>query len=143
MREDNTIQVLCKSFALRIIKLYTYLKDNKQEYVLSKQVLRSGTSIGANARESINAQSDMDFINKLSIALKEANETQYWLELLYESNTPLTSFSGQFILAPLNVETADVKSSVDVVSDFKLDVIVSTSASSFIHFTDLIILIIA
>ena len=85
MREDNTIQVLCKSFALRIIKLYTYLKDNKQEYVLSKQVLRSGTSIGANARESINAQSDMDFINKLSIALKEANETQYWLELLYES----------------------------------------------------------
>ena len=85
MREDNTIQVLCKVFALRIIKLYTYLKDNKQEYVLSKQVLRSGTSIGANARESINAQSDMDFINKLSIALKEANETQYWLELLYES----------------------------------------------------------
>ena len=52
---------------------------------MSKQVLRSGTSIGANARESINAQSDMDFINKLSIALKEANETQYWLELLYES----------------------------------------------------------
>ena len=86
MREDNTIQVLCKSFALRIIKLYTYLKDNKQEYVLSKQVLRSGTSIGANARESINAQSTMDFINKLTIALKEANETQYWLELLYESD---------------------------------------------------------
>ena len=86
MREDNTIQVLCKSFALRIIKLYTYLKDNKQEYVLSKQVLRSGTSIGANARESINAQSTMDFINKLNIALKEANETQYWLELLYESD---------------------------------------------------------
>ena len=85
MRGDNTIQVLCKSFALRTIKLYTYLKNDKQEYVLSKQMLRSGTSIGANARESINAQSPMDFINKLSIALKEANETQYWLELLYES----------------------------------------------------------
>ena len=85
MREDNTIQVISKAFALRIIKLYTYLKDVKQEYVMSKQLLRSGTSIGANARESINAQSAMDFINKLSIALKEANETQYWLELLYES----------------------------------------------------------
>ena len=85
MREDNTIQVISKAFALRIIKLYTYLKDVKQEYVMSKQLLRSGTSIGANTRESINAQSAMDFINKLSIALKEANETQYWLELLYES----------------------------------------------------------
>ena len=85
MREDNTIQILCKAFALRIIKLYTFLKEEKQEYVLSKQVLRSGTSIGANARESINAQSTMDFISKLGIALKEANETQYWLELLYES----------------------------------------------------------
>jgi four helix bundle protein len=85
MREDNTIQILCKAFALRIIKLYTFLKEEKQEYVLSKQVLRSGTSIGANARESINAQSTMDFIHKLGIALKEANETQYWLELLYES----------------------------------------------------------
>jgi len=85
MREDNTIQILCKAFALRIIKLYTFLKEEKQEYVLSKQVLRSGTSIGANARESINAQSTMHFISKLGIALKEANETQYWLELLYES----------------------------------------------------------
>jgi four helix bundle protein len=84
-RQYNTIQILCKAFALRIIKLYTFLKEEKQEYVLSKQVLRSGTSIGANARESINAQSTMDFIHKLGIALKEANETQYWLELLYES----------------------------------------------------------
>ena len=86
MREDNTIQIICKEFALRIIKLYVYLKDNKQEYVLSKQVLRSGTSIGANARESINAQSSMDFINKLNIALKEANETQYWFEVMLKSS---------------------------------------------------------
>lgn len=86
MREDNTIQILSKSFALRIIKLYKYLQEDKHEYVMSKQVLRSGTSIGANVRESINAQSTMDFINKLNIALKEGNETQYWLELLHESD---------------------------------------------------------
>lgn len=74
-----------KAFALRIIKLFTYLKENKQEYILSHQILRSGTSIGANVRESKNAQNTLDFINKLSIALKEADETAYWLELLYES----------------------------------------------------------
>lgn len=85
MRKDNQIQVESKAFALRIIKLYKYLKDDKNVYVLSKQLLRSGTSIGANVRESVNAQSRMDFINKLSIALKETNETEYWLELLYES----------------------------------------------------------
>ena len=74
-----------KAFALRIIKLFTFLKEEKNEYVLSRQVLRSGTSVGANIRESRNAQSDLDFINKMSIALKEADETAYWLELLYES----------------------------------------------------------
>ena len=86
MRTDNQILNESKSFALRIIKLYTYLKEEKQIYVLSKQLLRCGTSIGANVRESINAQSRMDFINKLNIALKEANETEYWLELLHESD---------------------------------------------------------
>ena len=74
-----------KSFALRIIRFYSFLQKEKGEYVISKQLLRSGTSIGANARESNNAQSSADFINKLSIALKEADETAYWLELLYES----------------------------------------------------------
>ena len=86
MKADNQIQIESKAFAIRIIKLYKYLKENKQVYVLSKQVLRNGTSIGANVRESVNAQSRMDFINKLSIALKEANETEYWLELLHESD---------------------------------------------------------
>ena len=86
MRADNQILTDSKAFALRIIKLYKFLKDEKQVYVLSKQVLRSGTSIGANVRESVNAQSRMDFINKLNIALKEANETEYWLELLHESD---------------------------------------------------------
>ena len=86
MRADNQILKDSKAFAVRIIKLYKFLTDEKQVYVLSKQVLRSGTSIGANVRESVNAQSRMDFINKLNIALKEANETEYWLELLHESN---------------------------------------------------------
>jgi four helix bundle protein len=86
MKADNQILIESKAFAIRIIKLYKYLQENKQVYVLSKQVLRSGTSIGANVRESVNAQSRMDFINKLNIALKEANETEYWLELLHESD---------------------------------------------------------
>ena len=86
MRADNQILIDSKAFSLRIIKLYMFLKEEKQVYVLSKQVLRSGTSIGANVRESVNAQSRLDFINKLNIALKEANETEYWLELLHESN---------------------------------------------------------
>ena len=74
-----------KKFAIRIIHFYSFLQKEKGEYVMSKQLLRSGTSIGANARESNNAQSAADFVNKLSIALKEADETAYWLELLYES----------------------------------------------------------
>ena len=72
-------------FALRIVKLYQYLKEEKKEYVLSKQVLRSGTAIGALVRESQYAESKADFIHKLAIALKEANETEYWIELLYQS----------------------------------------------------------
>jgi four helix bundle protein len=79
MRDENTILVKSKSFALRIIKLHQYLLKEKNEFVLSKQILRSGTSIGANVRENINAQSRMDFIHKLNIALKEADETLYWL----------------------------------------------------------------
>ena len=85
MKENNQVLIESKTFALRIIKLYQFLKNEKHVYVLSKQVLRSGTSIGANIRESVNAQSRMDFINKLNIALKEANETEYWLELIHES----------------------------------------------------------
>ena len=73
-------------FAIRIVKLYRYLVEVKKEFVLSKQLLRSGTSIGANTRESKNAQSCQDFLHKLSIALKEADETEYWLELLYRAD---------------------------------------------------------
>ena len=84
--KNNMIQDESKAFAIRIINLYKYLRENKHEFVLSKQLLRSGTSIGANISESVFGQSDMDFISKLSIALKESNETRYWLELLHETN---------------------------------------------------------
>ena len=80
---DNVIQDLSFHFAVRIVKFYKHLTESKKVYVLSKQILRSGTSIGANVRESIHAQSTVDFISKLNIALKEADETEYWLELLH------------------------------------------------------------
>ena len=85
MDKNNPIAQMTKDFALRILKLCNYLVDEKKEYILSKQIMRSGTSIGANIREGIYAQSKADFINKLSIALKESSETEYWLELLHES----------------------------------------------------------
>ena len=82
---DNAIKDKSKAFAIRAIRLYQYLTENKREFVLSKQLLRSGTSVGANVREGINAQSKKDFISKMNIALKEAAESEYWLELLYET----------------------------------------------------------
>ena len=81
----SIVYELSKKFALRIVKLYTYLRDERKEHVISKQIYRCGTSIGANLAEGQFAQSDADYINKLSIALKEAAETTYWLELLHES----------------------------------------------------------
>ena len=87
MTHDNIIYDLSKKFALRIIRLYNYLCDEKHEYVMSKQIYRCGTSIGANIAESMNAQSKADFISKLNIALKEATEAHYWLELLKDSET--------------------------------------------------------
>ena len=85
MMENNLILEKSKAFALRVIKLYQFLSDEKKEFILSKQVLRSGTSVGANAKEAVNAQSKADFYAKMYIAYKEANETEYWLELLHES----------------------------------------------------------
>ena len=82
---NNIIENKSFNFAIRIIKLYKYLTDSKNEYVLSKQLLRSGTSIGANVAEAEQAQSKPDFVSKLQIALKECSETEYWLELLIES----------------------------------------------------------
>ena len=87
MLKGNLIADMTENFALRIIDLYRYLRKEKHEYVMSLQVYRSGTSIGANVSESKNAQSKLDFISKLSIALKEASETEFWLRLLYKSQT--------------------------------------------------------
>lgn len=84
--KDNIILDKSKAFALRIIKLYQYLRNEKKETVMSKQLLRSGTSIGANTREAMRGQTKPDFYAKLNIALKEADETAYWLELLFESD---------------------------------------------------------
>ena len=94
---NNVIHDKSKAFAIRIIRFVRYLQTEKKDFVLSNQILRSGTSIGANVRESRNAQSTADFVNKLSIALKEADETAYWLELLVESNTiDLTIFNSLY-----------------------------------------------
>lgn len=76
-----------KRFAVRIIRFYRFLTAEKKEYILSKQILKSGTAIGANIAEATNAQSDKDFLSKISIALKECTETKYWLELLVETET--------------------------------------------------------
>ena len=83
---DNAILDKSKAFAVRAVRLYQYLCNEKHEYVLSKQMLRSGTSIGANVREAVRGQSKPDFYAKLNIALKEADETEYWLELLNETD---------------------------------------------------------
>ncbi len=80
--KENIIQEKSFAFAFRIINAYKYLKNEKQEFILSKQMLRSGTSIGANVEEAIGGQSRADFISKLSIAYKEARETVYWIKLL-------------------------------------------------------------
>jgi four helix bundle protein len=83
--KDGVIQTKSFAFAVRIVMLYKYLCDEKKEFVLSKQLLRSGTGIGTLVREADQAESKLDFIHKLAIALKEANETEYWLLLLRET----------------------------------------------------------
>ena len=86
MAKYNILQEKTFAFAIRIVNLYKYLCEEKKEFVLSKQILRSGTSIGANVEEGIGGQSDRDFISKLNIAYKEARETIYWLKLLNATN---------------------------------------------------------
>ena len=79
---ENVIEIKSFNFAVRIVNLYKYLTDTKKEYVLSKQLLRSGTSIGANVAEAEQAQSKPDFVSKMNIALQETSETKYWIKLL-------------------------------------------------------------
>ena len=85
MKTENPIQTKSYAFALRIVKLYQFLCEEKKEFVLSKQIVRSGTSIGANVEEAIGCQSNRGFLSKMSIAYKEARETHYWLRLLRDS----------------------------------------------------------
>ncbi len=91
MKQENAVADKSKLFALRIIKLYKYLCAEKNEFILSKQILRSGTAVGAIIKEALRGQSKADFYSKLNIALKEASETEYWLELLNESDYIETS----------------------------------------------------
>jgi len=86
LSRENILKDKSYKFALRIVNLYKYLAENKKEFVLSKQILRSGTSVGANIAEASQAQSKLDFVHKLSISLKEASETEYWINLLADSD---------------------------------------------------------
>jgi four helix bundle protein len=91
--KESVIKIKSYQFSLRIIKLYKHLTEDKREFILSKQILRSGTSIGANIEEASGAQSKKDFIAKFHISLKEAKETHYWLRLLKDSE-----FADQVLL---------------------------------------------
>ncbi|WP_347925512.1 four helix bundle protein [Pontimicrobium sp. SW4] len=86
MKSDNVVQVKSYAFAIKIVKLYKHLSEDKKEYTLSKQLLRSATSVGANIEEAIGGQSRKDFYAKLTIAYKEARETKYWLRLLTDTD---------------------------------------------------------
>ena len=97
MREDNIIQKKSFEFALRSVNIYKSLINDKKEFVLSKQFLRSATSIGANVEEAIGGQSKADFLSKLSIAYKEARECKYWIRLLSASNYLSSSESSSLL----------------------------------------------
>ncbi len=98
----GAIQDKSKDFAIRIVNCYKYLTE-QGEWVMSKQLLRCGTSIGANTRESKNAQSRPDFLNKLNVALKEADETEYWLDILYA-----TGYIGDAIYKSLSKDCGEL-----------------------------------
>ena len=86
MKSNNVIQIKSYAFALKIVKTYQYLVEEKKEFVLSRQLLKSGTSIGANTEEALGGQTDRDFYTKFNIVYKEARETHFWLRLLRDSN---------------------------------------------------------
>lgn len=85
MKKDNVVQIKSYAFAVRVVKACQYLNNEKKEIILSKQLLRSGTSIGANIEEAIGGQSEKDFLTKLTIAYKEARKTHYWIRLLKDT----------------------------------------------------------
>ena len=96
--KENIILTKSMDFSVRIVRLYNYLCDEKKEYVMSKQLLRSGTSIGANAHEAVNGQTSKDFLAKMYIAFKEAAESEYWINLLIRTDY-LTQEQGNSILS--------------------------------------------
>jgi len=118
MKPNNIVVAKSKSFALKCIKLYQFLCNEKYEYIISKQLLRSGTSIGANIKEAIRGQSKADFKSKMNIALKEASETEYWIEILNESNY-LTETETESILNDcrelIKILTSIVKTSTSTI----------------------------
>ena len=97
MKQNNVIVDKSKAFAIRIINMHKYLNKEKKEFILSKQIMRSGTSIGANVKEASRAFSKPDFYTKMGIALKEASETEYWLELLIETDY-ITEKAGESLM---------------------------------------------
>ncbi|MCQ2188838.1 MAG: four helix bundle protein [Paludibacteraceae bacterium] len=99
--KENIVESKSLDFAVRCVNLYKYLNSEKKEYILSKQLVRSGTSIGANIKEAIRGQSNADFLSKMSISLKEANETEYWLTLLTKTNY-ITDFQSQSMIDDCN-----------------------------------------
>ena len=99
--DDNPIVIKSKAFAIRIVNLYKHLRFDKKEYVMSQQVLKSGTSIGANIHEALRGQSKSDFNAKMYISLKEASETEYWIELLRDTDY-ITREAAQSILLDCN-----------------------------------------
>lgn len=101
--KPNPLKDKSFQFALKIVKLFKFLTEQKKEYVMSKQLLRSGTSIGANVREAQNAQIKADFIHKFSIAQKECDETLYWLELLHQSG-----FLQENEFMPIHIEANEL-----------------------------------
>ena len=84
--EDNILATKSKDFAVRIVKLFKYLREDKHEFIMSKQLMRCGTSIGANVWEALRAESPADFVHKLRIALKETSESLFWITILHETD---------------------------------------------------------
>ncbi len=118
--KDNILLEKSFGFAVRIVKAYKYLAGEKKEFVLSKQVLRSGTSIGANLEEAIGAQSKADFVSKLSIAYKEARETKYWIRLFNATNY-LDDTQAQSLLDD-NEELLRIIGKIQITSKTKIEI---------------------
>ena len=114
--EDNVVFIKSKRFAVRIVNLYKYLCDNKKEYILSKQLLKSGTSIGANIAESTCAISEKDFLAKIYIAFKECAETEYWLDLLSE-----TGYLSEHEYTSILTDCSELKKLLSAISKTKKD----------------------